>query len=102
MNDENERSVASDGSVAGKPVAWALQHKNGDMRIGMYFNPADAYEYAEACGDTVVPLYRHPQPTLTDAERDVIEWCQQSCSNVRTPQGNRLAATLRSLLERTK
>ena len=40
--------------------------------------------------------------TLTDAERDVIEWCQQSCSRARTPQGDRLAATLRGLLERTK
>ena len=40
--------------------------------------------------------------TLTDAERDVIEWCQQSCSRARTPQGDRLAAALRGLLERTE
>jgi hypothetical protein len=40
-----------------------------------------------------VPLYRHPQPTLTDAEREAIEWYAAYGTGDHS-------ATLRSLLAR--
>lgn len=80
-----------------EPVAWALQHENGDLRIGLYFEPDRAYEYAHACGDTVVPLYRHPQPTLTDEEREAVEVAAVAYA---ADHGERFAAILRKLLER--
>lgn len=91
-----------------EPVAWGLQHDSGDMRVGMYFVAADAYEYADACGDTVVPLYR--SPTLTDEEREAIEaaaWACGTCNGFggvptrpAVHSGNEIATTLRKLLER--
>lgn len=70
MSDENERSVASDGSVSGKPVAWAALRDDGDIAwIG--YTPEGAAD--GACGRRIVPLYRQPQPTLTDAERSAIK-----------------------------
>lgn len=84
-----------------KPVAWGLQHPNGDMRIGMYFEPDRAYEYAHACGDTVVPLYRHPQPTLTAEEREAVEcFAASNWTSLRWSKVEKNAATLRNLLER--
>ena len=100
MSSENERSVASDGSVtagirkciaAHEQIPWGWDGDCGsDDIISRIAEECDKIDAAR------------PAPTLTDAERDVIEWCQQSCSKARTPQGDRLAATLRGLLERTK
>ena len=95
--DAKAMSPASTGSVC-EPVAWLV---TGDGYEYATLLKEHAEVIAEEEDGVVVPLYRHPQPTLTDAERDVIEWCRQSCRNVRTPHGNRLAATLRGLLERT-
>jgi hypothetical protein len=46
------------------------------------------------CYVDVFPLYRHPQPTLTDEERAAIMWF----AHYGLPEGR--AATLRKLLER--
>ncbi len=92
MSDENERSVASAGSVAGKPVAWAALREDGDIAwIG--YTPEGAAD--GACGRQVVPLYR--SPALTDEEVEAVEWCifQQA-----TPQ--KTAVTLRRMLHRLK
>ena len=75
MNDENERSVGSAGSVAGEPVAWSIQW-HGETRPDGYWTYEDkntAEICLAGCGSkgVVVPLYR--QPTLTDAEREALE-----------------------------
>lgn len=79
-----------------KPFAWAV--------IG------DTYEYAtllaehagavaEEEGGRVVPLYR--SPTLTDAEREAVEWAENMAAWAHNSDHVH-AATLRGLLERTK
>ena len=89
MSDENERSVASTGSV--EPVAWAVVYPNDEVAI-VAFKRRDADERASA-SDRVVPLYR--SPTLTDEEREAIGW-------VCFGKDGKEYATLRKLLERTK
>jgi hypothetical protein len=60
MSDENERSVASDGSV-GEPLAWAALREDGDVAwIG--YTPEGAAD--GACGRQIVPLYRQPHATV--------------------------------------
>ena len=64
-----------------KPSAWARFYPNGGpMSVFLDRPPADAE-----------PLYR--SPTLTDAEREAIEWCANFPDGIH-------ADTLRSLLER--
>ena len=97
MNDENERSVASAGSVAGEPrngapsgcetvrcdqgpVAWAVMPRNSDYCVTLSTRREAAQkaaerkvevgEYAAMDDIRIVPLYR--SPTLTDAERTLI------------------------------
>jgi hypothetical protein len=84
-----------------EPVAWAVVYPNGELGV-VAFCESDAEDRATA-SDSVVPLYRQPQPTLTDAEREAI------CQAVTAYDGNdddkecaQIAATLRKLLERTK
>jgi hypothetical protein len=98
MNDDNtqyaaEPSLASAGS---QPVAWAVIP--GTVLAGRAWRVTLDREEAEqlSCGAMlVVPLYEQPQPTLTDAEREAIEWA----STVEWGS-NPHAATLRGLLER--
>jgi hypothetical protein len=55
----------SDQKWSGVPVAWAAVAPNGQpMWLG----------YDRPIGGRTVPLYRHAQPTLTDAEREAIAW----------------------------
>ena len=98
MNDTNERSVASAGSHG--PVAFAVMLSSGCM-YGLHEEQWEATAICEALKThdishaLVVPLYR--SPTLTDAEREAIEWAS------RVEWGsNPHAATLRGLLERTR
>ena len=86
-------SPASDGSVAGKPVAWAALRDDGDIAwIG--YTPDGAAD--GACCRRIVPLYR--SPSLTDAEREAI-WFFAAIDSNDPVLGNH-AATLRGLLER--
>ena len=58
MNDTNERSVASDGSV--EPVAWGAI-LNGELDSA-FRSQADAFMWAyKRDGIKIVPLYRQPQ-----------------------------------------
>jgi hypothetical protein len=50
-------------------------------------------------GGRTVPLYRHAQPTLTDAEREAVEVAAEAYAD---DHGERFAATLRGLLDRTQ
>ena len=102
MNDENERSVASAGSVADEPVAWAALRDDGDIAwIG--YTPDGAAD--GAAGRRIIPLYR--SPTLTDEERQAVRtaagcmgmWMMEN-GVAEDESMRRSAATLRGLLER--
>jgi hypothetical protein len=80
----------SDERWSGVPVAWASVAENGQPMCLGYDRPIDA---------TAVPLYRHAQPTLTDAEREAVEVAAEAYAD---DHGERFAATLRGLLDRTK
>lgn len=91
MNETNERSVASAGSV-GEPVAY--------QAVDEYGRP---YGYAQIVlpfgkwpKSQRVPLYAQPQPTLTDEERESVEAGLGEIEGV-YPE---TAATLRELLDR--
>ena len=80
--DAAEPSPASDGSVAGKPVAWAVMLADGERIYDVYAieEEAKAIDEAVTGNHGVVPLYRHAPvaesattPTLTDAERGALE-----------------------------
>lgn len=66
-NDTNEPSPASAGS---QPVAWRVYSDNGSEAV------YSLYEQARAAADewnwSVEPLYRQPQPTLTEEEREAV------------------------------
>jgi hypothetical protein len=53
MSDENERSVASAGSVAGEPSAW--MHVSGGLSLGVFKHVDPRLRHL------CVPLYRQPQ-----------------------------------------
>jgi len=117
MSDDNtqdaaEPSLASAGS-RGEPVAWGVFYGDGKLHSSW-----DSHAKAECTALTmrkfdhlgvyVSPLYR--SPTLTDEEREAIEYgvllCDATagCANDRaTIDGaSRAADVLRGLLERTK
>lgn len=96
MSDENERSVASDGSV----VAWAVVASGG---VDSTFTDRDeAVEWASGIIQPthIVPLYRrHDALSLTADERVALQWVVGDALSV---DGVSIQATLRGLLERTK
>jgi hypothetical protein len=92
MSDDIEPSPASAGS---QPVAWAAVGKNG-VPMWLAYHRQDA-EGAVVGMAEVVPLYRQPKPTLTDEEREAIEWAA-AAEWGKNPH----AATLYGLLEKHK
>jgi len=104
MSDANTRgcaepSPASAGSHG--PVAWTVGYGGG----GGYFTDDErkAASWRDA-GATVAPLYRQPQPTLTDEEREAIEWAINKTARTYDDHegGPMKREALRGLLERTK
>jgi hypothetical protein len=95
MNDTNERSVAS-AVFVGEPLAFAVIQPDSYVVVHSLHS---AFAMRDMCGGgDIIPLYRHPQPTLTDAEREAIEECVRFAFPARHPT----AVTLRGLLERLK
>lgn len=102
--DADEPSPASDGSVAGKPVAWFVDG------VGYPYATVireRAQAWADSDGGVIVPLYRQPQPALTDAEREAVEAAAaddvsdaQVYDAEYSEELRARAATLRGLLER--
>lgn len=89
MSDESERSVASDGSVAGD-IATRLRQTRADM-IGT----ADEEHYFD-CHEAAGEIERLRRwGCLTRGERQAIEFCIGA-----HPLDDSIPATLRSLLER--
>ena len=73
-NDTNEPSLASAGSH-GEPVAWAVVLADGQRIYDVYGieEEAKAIDEAVTGNHGIVPLYRQPQPALTDEEREAID-----------------------------
>ena len=82
----------SDERWSGVPVAWASVAENGQPMCLGYDRPA------LPIGGRTVPLYRHAQPTLTDAEREAIAWVLGDVADITQPTED----TLRGLLDRTQ
>jgi sirohydrochlorin ferrochelatase len=89
-----------------EPVAWANADDDGIYAVGL--SEAHAHYVLERAANgnyshrnpRIVPLYR--EPTLTDAEREVIACAAESYSdNDDDEDCARVARTLRGLLERT-
>ena len=96
-----DRGDAGTGNTQ-KPVAWAV---------------ADGHEFMEFCTDLedakcaagfycdcpIIPLYRQPQPTLTDAERSALwDAAEAYAGNNDDPECERIATALQGLWQRTK
>lgn len=79
-----------------EPVGWVAFAADGSESSAVY----SLYEQARAAADEwnwcIAPLYRQPQPTLTDEERAALMWF----SHYGLPE--RRAASLRKLLARLK
>jgi hypothetical protein len=97
--------------MSNEPVAWAVTPRGDNEEIDcefIYPDPAIAGDVALGALDgesdaVVVPLYRQPQPTLTDAEREAVEWSindQIAGGHQDHPTVKAVIATLRGLLER--
>lgn len=96
--NENERSVASAGSV--EPVAYqAVDEYGRPYGYAQIILPFGKWPKSQR-----VALYRHPQPAITDEERRAIGWAAEMMEVGSLPNSlNRDdARTLRSLLERMK
>jgi hypothetical protein len=101
MNDENERSVASAGSVAkewsGVPIAWAAVAQNGQP-LWLAYHRRDA-EGAVVGMAEVVPLCR--SPALTDAERAAVTvFASLAWTELRWSEVEQHAVTLAGLLRK--
>jgi hypothetical protein len=84
-----------------EPVAWAVMLADNHRIWGVYAleEEANAINDVVAGGHGVAPLHLQPQPTLTDEEREAIEWFAIYAD---TPSEERQAKALARLLERTK
>jgi hypothetical protein len=107
--DANEPSPESAGSHS-NAVLWALEWREDAGRLDpewVYDNLQWANEVnATGCYGraTVIPLYRQPQPTLTDEEREAVEELSILATEHR-PNSDRVKGysyTVERLLRRTK
>jgi len=98
MSDEKNVAEPSGADGGSQPVAWRVYADDGSETVHLF------YEQARAAADewnwSVEPLYR--SPTLTDEEREAVEWAAFEFDGVRPDNGRaaQRAATLRSLLSR--
>lgn len=80
-----------------EPVAWAAWFDDEDKPDAdfLFRNKEQADCWCRKRGADSVPLYRHPQPTLTDEEREAVKWAADHLD-----ASGFGSATLRKLLER--
>lgn len=98
-------AASRDGSGTGdttEPVAWAVMLSDGERIYDVYTiaEEAKAIDEAVTGNHGIVPLYR--SPTLTGAEREAIQEVIEYLQPAGQRHQNRVAATLRGLLERLK
>jgi len=98
MNKPNDDAEPSPASAGSQPVAWIVDGGRisyAPSRLCLLKHEATNLVYA--FGGTVCPLFR--SPTLTDGERECLEWAEEIAGNCE--EFDRVY-TLRGLLERTK
>lgn len=101
MNDENERSVGSDGSVADKPAAYIVYVDGIGSIMPLCRDMVEVDGLRSRFGDRVhevVPLYR--LPTLTAEEREAVENAARFMAGWGGSPNIVAADTLRGLLAR--
>lgn len=108
--DGRVRASASSIGNTQKPAAWAIERSEDGSLMGFCHTKRDATSFAHAIIDATrserfvlrhVPLYR--SPTLTPEEREAIKVAERDYADNDMDAGcYHIAATLRSLLERTK
>jgi hypothetical protein len=103
MTQEDAGSAPMLGS---QPVAWEIRRSDGALEA---FTPCVRMaEQILRCigGGTILPLCRHPQPTLTDEEREalkkVLRRVREDYFTGRFADSVQIAAVIDGLLERTK
>jgi hypothetical protein len=106
MNTDNTNRDAkpSPASAGSQPVAWAVAlGDKGLVLDGIYISKAKADEVLDwrnqntEYGARMIPLYGHPKPTLTDAEKTCLGYAirKMDAEYAAGPAG-----VLRELLER--
>jgi hypothetical protein len=100
---ERLRNGATEGreTVQQEPAAWLAFATDGSESSAVYLLREQAEAAASEWGWFVLPLYRHPQPTLTAEEREAIHRAEARLRTAYVPD-DATAATLRAMLERTK
>ena len=96
-NDEARDPAASLGSHG--PAAWWFKCDDYES-VTLFKEHADAM--AAPYGTKPIPLYRQPQPALTDEERKAVDFFAAVTAPHYGERFSRHAAVLRALLERTK
>jgi hypothetical protein len=86
MSNDNTQDGAepSPASAGSQPVAWIAVFDGHDAD-GEFVWPdrGRAMEWASARqGVTIAPLYLQPQPTLTDEEREALEWAAEEAKRI--------------------
>ena len=79
------------------PMAWLAFATDGSESCAVYVTDGEAQAAAEAWGWQVLPLYLAAR--LTDAEREAVGVAAEAYAD---DHGERFAATLRGLLDRTQ
>lgn len=106
MSDENERSVASAGSVEDRPSAYRVYVRGIGSIMPLCQDWTEVQGILNRFGDRVfgvAPLYEEP-PLLTDVERQAIEGAISCCEDITYggAANQEAADVLKALLERTK
>jgi len=95
----DEPSTPSEGTRqsqgTSEPVAWLAFAADGSEDADVYMTPGEARHAADEWNWCIAPLYR--SPTLTDAEREALEWAMQEAGGA-----SLRAQTLLGLLERSQ
>jgi len=103
MTGNDEQSIPSRGSH-GEPCAWAVVLADGQRIYDVYGieEEAKAIDEAVTGNHGIVPLYR--SPTLTDEEREALEWAiNKTAQSYDDPEGGPIKReAMRGLLQRTK
>jgi hypothetical protein len=96
--------------MSDEPSAWAVMQPDS---YSVFASRMLAEKMQELCaGGEIVPLYSHPQPTLTDEEREFLQALRDAYQEMANQTGSvnaavqadsrKNAAIIRGLLERTK
>ena len=101
MSDENERSVASTGSLVNKPAAYRVYVRGIGSIMPLCQDWTEVLGILNRFGDRVfgVASLYEDTATLTEAERLAIEWAAVAA---RDQSQVAVHKTLRALLERTE